>query len=114
VEPRELVLARPGTAVSGRVVTEPAFARAPDSAEKAARLMRETNDSNLPVVDSEGRLLGLLTSDDAVEVIEAADSEDVARQAGASPWEGHYMAAGVFQLRSEERREGTRVELGRR
>ncbi|HLS77134.1 MAG TPA: magnesium transporter [Nocardia sp.] len=98
VELRELVLARPDTAVSELVVTEPAFARATDSAEKAARLMRETNDINLPVVDSEGRLLGLLTIDDAVEVIEAADSEDVARQAGASPWEGHYMAAGVFQL----------------
>jgi magnesium transporter len=60
--------------------------------------MRETNDINLPVVDSEDRLVGLLTIDDAVEVIEAADSEDVAKQAGSAPWEGHYMAAGVFQL----------------
>ncbi|WP_067832800.1 magnesium transporter [Nocardia lijiangensis] len=98
VELRELVLAGPDTMVSELVVTEPAFARATDSAEKAARLMRETNDINLPVVDSEDRLVGLLTIDDAVEVIEAADSEDVARQAGSAPWEGHYMAAGVFQL----------------
>ncbi|WP_330229197.1 magnesium transporter [Nocardia sp. NBC_00508] len=98
VELRELVLSEPGAMVSELVVTEPAFARATDSAEKAARLMRETNDINLPVVDSEDRLVGLLTIDDAVEVIEAADSEDVARQAGSAPWEGHYMAAGVFQL----------------
>ncbi|WP_040780975.1 magnesium transporter [Nocardia pneumoniae] len=98
VELRELVLSEPGRMVSELVVTEPAFARATDSAEKAARLMRETNDINLPVVDSEDRLVGLLTIDDAVEVIEAADSEDVARQAGSAPWEGHYMAAGVFQL----------------
>ncbi|MGQ4596653.1 magnesium transporter [Nocardia sp. R6R-6] len=98
VELRELVLSEPGTMVSELVVTEPAFARATDSAEKAARLMRETNDINLPVVDSEDRLVGLLTIDDAVEVIEAADSEDVARQAGSAPWEGHYMAARVFQL----------------
>ncbi|WP_174184750.1 magnesium transporter [Nocardia barduliensis] len=98
VELRELVLSKPETMVSELVVTEPAFARATDSAEKAARLMRETNDINLPVVDSEDRLVGLLTIDDAVEVIEAADSEDVARQAGSAPWEGHYMAAGVFQL----------------
>ncbi|MBF6214698.1 magnesium transporter [Nocardia puris] len=98
VELRELVLAEPETMVSELVVTEPAFARATDAAEKAARLMRETNDINLPVVDSEDRLVGLLTIDDAVEVIEAADSEDVARQAGSAPWEGHYMAAGVFQL----------------
>ncbi|QIS05402.1 magnesium transporter [Nocardia brasiliensis] len=98
VELRELVLSKPETMIDELVVTEPAFARATDSAEKAARLMRETNDLNLPVVDSEDRLVGLLTIDDAVEVIEAADSEDVARQAGSAPWAGHYMAAGVFQL----------------
>ncbi|WP_084160868.1 magnesium transporter [Nocardia sp. BMG51109] len=98
VELRELVLGEPEAMVSDLVVTEPVFVRATDSAEKAARLMRETNLINLPVVDSEDRLVGLLTIDDAVEVIEAADSEDVARQAGAAPWAGHYMAAGVFQL----------------
>jgi magnesium transporter len=98
VELRELVLGSPDTMVSELVVTEPTFVRATDSAEKAARLMRETNDINLPVVDSEDRLVGLLTIDDAVEVIEAADSEDVAKQAGSAPWEGHYMAAGVIQL----------------
>ncbi|MGW4365287.1 magnesium transporter [Nocardia takedensis] len=98
VELRELVLSTPETEVSELVVTAPAFVRATDSAERAARLMRETNDLNLPVVDSEDRLVGLLTIDDAVEVIEAADSEDVAKQAGSAPWAGHYMAAGVFQL----------------
>ncbi|MGY4103680.1 magnesium transporter [Nocardia sp. R16R-3T] len=98
VELRALVLSPPDTMVSDLVVTEPTFVRATDSAEDAARLMRETNVINLPVVDSEDRLVGLLTIDDAVEVIEAADSEDVAKQAGSAPWEGHYMAAKVFQL----------------
>ncbi|MBQ0826595.1 magnesium transporter [Streptomyces tagetis] len=98
VELRELVLNELDTPVSDLVVTEPAYAWATDSAEAAARLMRETNDLNLPVVDSEGRLVGLFTIDDAVEVIEAADTEDVARQAGAAPWAGHYMAATVWQL----------------
>ncbi|MFF4605844.1 magnesium transporter [Streptomyces sp. NPDC001339] len=98
VELRELVLNSPDMMVSELVVTEPASAYATDSAESAARLMRETNDLNLPVVDSEDRLVGLFTIDDAVEVIEAADTEDVARQAGAAPWAGHYMAASVWQL----------------
>ncbi|MFJ8532117.1 magnesium transporter [Streptomyces sp. NPDC093591] len=60
--------------------------------------MRETNTLDLPVVDSEERLVGLLTIDDAVEVIEEADTEDVARQSGSAPWSGHYMAATVWQL----------------
>ncbi|MGW4633295.1 magnesium transporter [Nocardia sp. NPDC004415] len=98
VELRELVLHAPEAMVSELVVTEPAFVRATDSAEKAARLMSSTNDINLVVVDSEDRVVGLLTIDDAMEVLEAADSEDVAKQAGSAPWEGHYMAAGVFQL----------------
>lgn len=98
VELRELVLNAPDTMISRLVVTEPASAYATGSAESAARLMRETNDLNLPVVDSEDRLVGLFTIDDAVEVIEAADTEDVARQAGAAPWAGHYMAASVWQL----------------
>ncbi|WP_031089324.1 magnesium transporter [Streptomyces sp. NRRL WC-3549] len=98
VELRELVLNPPDMMMSELVVTEPTSAYATGSAEQAARLMRETNDLNLPVVDSEDRLVGLFTIDDAVEVIEAADSEDVARQAGAAPWAGHYMAASVWQL----------------
>src|SRR5690606_22224297 len=44
------------------------------------------------------RFVGLLTFDDALELIEAADSEDIARQSGASPVAGHYVAASVFRL----------------
>ncbi|GAB3118255.1 magnesium transporter [Streptomyces calidiresistens] len=98
VELRELVLGDPNAQVAQLVETEPQRARATDPAEQAARLMRETNVLNLPVVDSEDRLVGLLTIDDAVEVIEAADTEDVARQSGAEPLERHYMSASVFQL----------------
>ncbi|WP_026124648.1 magnesium transporter [Nocardiopsis baichengensis] len=72
--------------------------RAAEPAEDAARLMQEANLVALPVVDSEDRFVGLLTFDDALELIEAADSEDIARQSGASPVAGHYVAAGVVRL----------------
>ncbi|MER7410395.1 MULTISPECIES: magnesium transporter [Streptomyces] len=98
VELKELVLSPPERTVADLVVTQAPRAQATDPAESAARLMRETNVLDLPVVDSEDRLVGLLTIDDAVEVIEAADTEDVARQSGSSPWTGHYMAASVWQL----------------
>ncbi|GAA1906247.1 magnesium transporter [Streptomyces sodiiphilus] len=98
VELRDLVLSDPDALLADLVDTETPHARATDPAEQAARLMRETNVIALPVVDSEDRLVGLLTIDDAVEVIEAADTEDVARQSGAEPLERHYMSASVFQL----------------
>ncbi|WP_165985362.1 magnesium transporter [Streptomyces sp. YIM 98790] len=98
VELRDLVLSNPDVQVAQLVDTEPPRARATDPAEQAARLMRETNMLDLPVVDSEDRLVGLLTIDDAVEVIEAADTEDTARQSGAEPLERHYMSVGVLRL----------------
>ncbi|SHJ38262.1 magnesium transporter [Nocardiopsis flavescens] len=72
--------------------------RATHQAEDAARLMQEANLVSLPVVDSEDRFVGLLTFDDALELIEAADSEDMARQSGASPVGDHYVSVGVLRL----------------
>lgn len=69
-----------------------------EDAEKAARLVQETNRLGLMVVDSENRVLGVLTVDDALEVIEAADTEDVARQAGQLPSTSHYLSTSVVQL----------------
>ncbi|WP_394344492.1 magnesium transporter [Haloactinospora alba] len=71
---------------------------ATDPAEDAARLMQQANLIALPVVDSEERLVGMLTFDDALELIEAADSEDIARQSGASPVAGNYVAASIIRL----------------
>jgi len=69
-----------------------------DDAERAARLVQETNKLGLVVVDSEGRVLGVLTVDDALEVIEEADTEDVARQAATLPSTGHYLSASPLRL----------------
>ncbi|MQA61895.1 MAG: magnesium transporter [Actinophytocola sp.] len=95
---RELVLSPPGTSVSELANDDIPTARATDDAEAAARLMQDANLLALTVVDSEDRVIGVLTIDDAFEVIEAADTEDVARQSATTPWSGHYMAVSVVQL----------------
>ncbi|WP_244894470.1 magnesium transporter [Amycolatopsis arida] len=95
---RDLVLSRPDRPVAELVVDDAPRAHTMDDAERAARLMQEANLLALTVVDNEDRVVGLLTIDDAVEVIEAADTEDIARQSAAQPWSGHYMSVGVTQL----------------
>jgi len=95
---RRLVLSAPDTPLRELTDTDIAHAEATGDAEDAARLVRDTNLLALPVVDSEHRVVGLLTVDDAIELIEAADTEDIARQSGTAPWTGHYVAAGVTQL----------------
>ena len=95
---RDLVLGSPAESVAALANTDTPRVRATDDAETAARLMQEANLLALPVVDSEDRVVGVLTIDDAVELIEIADTEDFARQSAAEPLSGHYMAAGVLAL----------------
>jgi magnesium transporter len=98
VQLADLVMAGPAAEIKDLVDVLVPRVRATESAEDAARLMQETNLLALPVVDSEDRVVGLLTFDDALEVIEAADTEDIARQSGARPLSEHYVAAGVVLL----------------
>ena len=98
VELSAIVVAEPDVLVKDLLDPDAVIVHATESAEEASRLMRETNAYNMLVVDSEDRLVGLLSIDDAIEVIEEADTEDTALQAGSTPWAGHYMAVGVFRL----------------
>ena len=66
--------------------------------EVAARLMQEANLVALPVLDTEDRLVGVLTVDDAMEIIEEEETEDAARAGGAEPISVPYLDAGVFLL----------------
>ena len=95
---RELVLAADDVPVSEFVVTDPPHVHATEPAERAARLMVDANLLDLPVVDPAERVIGLLTYDDADEVIERAETEDAARQGGSNAWAGHYMAVSVLKM----------------
>src|SRR5699024_3886051 len=72
--------------------------KATEPVESAARLMQESNLVALAVVDSEERFIELLTFADPLGVIEAADTEDMARQSGASPVVDHYVTVSVVRL----------------
>lgn len=66
--------------------------------EVAARLIQEANLVALPVLDHEDRLVGVLTVDDAMEILEEEETEDAARAGGAEPIYVPYLDAGVFVL----------------
>jgi magnesium transporter len=79
---RDLVLARPGTPVTAVMVRDPVTVRADADQEVAARLLSEHGFLALPVVDADDRLLGIVTADDAFDVLQAEFSEDYLRLAG--------------------------------
>ena len=80
----DLILADPADAIA--LLVEPAAATVlPDTdQEDVGQLMGRYNLVNIPVVDREGSLLGRITFDDVIDVIEAETTEDILRLAGVS------------------------------
>lgn len=93
-----LVLAAPEVAVSEVMLEEHHQVRTDADQEEASRLMQEANLVALPVVDFEDRLVGMITVDDAMEILEAEDTEDISRAGGSEPLERPYLAASVWLL----------------
>ncbi|MGI8999941.1 MAG: magnesium transporter, partial [Candidatus Limnocylindria bacterium] len=95
---RDLVLADPATPVGELMDTHVYSARVDTDQEEAARLIREADLLGLPIVDTEDRLVGIVTVDDAMEVLEEEETEDVARTGGAEPLGRPYLATSILQL----------------
>jgi CBS domain-containing protein len=66
---RDLLLASPESPLTDIMRLEPPVARPGDTARDAARIVAEDDLLALPVVDDTGRMLGIVTVDDAIDVI---------------------------------------------
>ena len=92
-----LVAAAPGALVS-EVMVPPMLVDATANAEWAARRLAERGYAAVPVVDQEQRLVGLLTFDDAMSIIEFEESQDSARQGGVEPLRRPYLSTPITML----------------
>ncbi len=73
------------------------FARTSDDQEDVADKMGKYDLLTLAVVDQENRMVGIITVDDAVDVIEAEATEDIEKMAAILPTDKPYMKTGVFE-----------------
>lgn len=65
--------------------------------EEVARLFSKYDLLSMPVVDNEGRLVGIVTIDDVIDVIEEEATEDFEKMAAMSPSEKPYLKTSVFE-----------------
>nr|WP_245555531.1 magnesium transporter [Gordonia soli] len=77
---------------------QPIFAHVDDSAEPTAQRCVDRGILAMPVVDSEERLVGVLTIDDAVDIIEQARDEDEARAGAREPLDAPYLASSILSI----------------
>lgn len=66
--------------------------------EEVARLVAKYDFFAIPVVDREGRLAGIITHDDVLDILEEEFTEDVQRLGGSEPLDRPYFALSIPQM----------------
>lgn len=69
-----------------------------DPQEDVARMFTDYDLLALPVVDHEDRIVGIITVDDAVDVLEEETTEDIEKMTAITPSERPYLKTGVFEI----------------
>ncbi|MBR2869365.1 MAG: magnesium transporter [Clostridia bacterium] len=69
-----------------------------DDREYVADIVSKYDLLSVPVVDNENRLVGIITIDDVVDVIEEEVTEDFEKMAAMTPSDDEYLKTGVFKL----------------
>jgi len=98
VSVQTMLLADP-EAVIGDIMTENVISvTTTEDRETAATLLSRYDFLALPVVDNENRLVGIITVDDALDVISEEDEEDFAKMSAITPTDRPYMKTSPFRL----------------
>lgn len=93
---RDLLFASPEDKISDLMETSVIHALTTEDKEKAANAISKYDLLALPVVDSEHRLVGMITVDDALDVIHEEATEDIEKMAAITPTDKPYLKTGVF------------------
>jgi magnesium transporter len=95
---RQLIVAYPKTKIVDFMEPDVIYVRAETDQEDCADLMQRYDLLALPVVDENRMLLGVITIDDLVDVIQAEATEDIQRLGAAVPLDRAYLDTGVLAI----------------
>ncbi len=73
------------------------FANTNDDQEEVAKKLAKYDLLAIPIVDSEERLVGIVTVDDAIDVLEEEATEDMEKMAAITPTDKPYLLTGVIE-----------------
>ena len=95
---RTLILANPSQTCEALMTADPIFVTTLTDQETAVQTMSKYDITSLPVVDKENRMVGIITVDDALDIMEEEASEDIAKMAAITPSDKAYLKTGVFEI----------------
>ena len=95
---RRLILSPEDSLVRDIMSTPVIYVHTLEDQEDVAEKFKEYDLMVMPVVDREERLVGIITIDDILDVIEAENTEDFEKMAALHPSEDEYLRTGVWRL----------------
>ena len=98
---KELLLSDPKAIISDVMHTNIITVLVDADQEEAAKLMSQYDLMILPVVNEQGRLVGVITADDIMDVIEEEDTEDIHKLGGSRPLDLPYLESDLKTLFSK-------------
>jgi magnesium transporter len=88
---RQLILARPDTKLVDLVNRDVITVRVDDDQEIVAQQLSRYDFIAIPVIDNQNRLVGIITHDDVLDIIQEEAEEDVLRAGAVEPFEDGYL-----------------------
>jgi len=98
VSVRKLLLSKDDELIGDIMKENVIFATTSDDQETIANMFSKYGLISIPIVDSEKRLVGIVTIDDALDIIEQEATEDFEKMAAITPSEKPYLKTNVFEL----------------
>ncbi len=98
VTAKDLMLAQKTSLISEIMEENVIYAYTEDDKEEVANVISDYGFLALPIVDREMRLVGIVTVDDAMDVIQEENTEDIAKMAAMAPTDKPYLKTSPFSL----------------
>ena len=98
VTAKDLMLAQKTALISDIMNDNVIYAHTEDDKEAVARMISDYGFLALPIVDREMRLVGIVTVDDAMDVLQEENTEDIAKMAAVTPTDKPYLKTSIWRI----------------
>ncbi len=97
IQLKDIICANPGDLVKNVLTPDVISCKTTDDQEDIAQMFQKYDLTSMPVVDSENRLVGIITIDDIIDVVQEENTEDIERMAAITSTHKPYLKVGVFE-----------------
>lgn len=95
---KQLILATDEMLIKDFMEIEPTVVNTLTDQEEVANMFKKYDLTTMPVVDSENRLVGIITIDDIVDIIEEETTEDIEKMAAITPTDKPYLKLSLLDI----------------